>query len=304
MRITDFTVRLSLRKLKDFGVRKSLVICLKDDHDRSGFGEIAPISGRSIETFDETLSIAREMGRRLLNGDSYFPPLSPSLLFGFSSALLDLTEKPTLTSFKKTHLSFENESPLPGVEHVKIKASSSFEETENRIREWLNVGAAVRVDLNEKWDIHETIAFANRFDKGDLLYIEDPVPFRTLDYFASKTHHPIAIDKTLGIAPFEMILTKDYVTHLILKPTLIGGKKQCREIAEKAEKMGKQIVYSSTYEGAIGLSHVVRMGGSQPFGVDTLKRFEDFRFPEEDLFEQGELCDYLSYFECMQNIPQ
>ncbi len=300
MRIIDFELRLSTRNLKEWGIKKSLLIRLMDEHGAVGFGEIAPLPGRSIETFDEVQKTTIEMGKGLLKGNFQLFPLPPSILFGFSSALNDLAERPASSSFTMTHLSFENEPPLDRFLHVKIKASPSVEETEERIRGWLKFGAKVRVDINEKWDLGELIAFVNRFEMGELLYVEDPVPFRLLDYFASQTHVSIAIDKTLGIVPLDIILAKKSVTHLIIKPTLIGGQRQCYEIAAKAIQANKQVVYSSAMEGLVGLSHIVRMGGENPFGVDTLKRFEDNPLPGEESFNQGKLNDPVPYFECMQ----
>ncbi len=296
MKISQFFIYTTLRLNKKLGKRQSLIVHLVDENGKSGVGEIAPLPGRSIESFDEALSHTVRIKEKMLSGNPFLLISPPSVMFGIDSALCDLNNNQNETTFEKTTLSFEGDPIETGIKDVKVKASDSQKETYERIRKWLDSGSKVRLDVNTKWSVPTTIDFVNRFNKNEILYIEDPVPYKSLDYFIVNTDVAIALDEVVSTNPIESLLKHDRVGYIIIKPTLIGGTAQCQNIVLQARKHNKTVVFSSAFESVIGLSHIVRMGKtlgcSSPFGVDTLKYFSNGFFPGENQFQNGSIIRF------------
>ena len=277
MKIVNFALYTSVRSVRGFGTRRSIILHLTDDAENSGLGEVAPLKGRSIESFDESLQALLEVRKRLLCSDFSPFPLPPSVLFGLNSALLDLSNSQDKIEFETCHLAYVNDKIIKGIENVKIKASECPIETDAYIRIWIASGAKVRVDVNAKWDFDSTVEFANKFSRDEIIYLEDPVEMCEINYFTEKCQIPVAIDCALRSVPIKNVLSKK-IAYVVLKPSILGGTDQCREIVKAANDSGIKCVFSSSYETVIGLSHVVRMGKSlgtsMPFGVDTIKLFD------------------------------
>lgn len=305
MKFTRFYLHHVKSHLSEYGNRESLLLRLEDDQGRCGLGEIAPLPGRSVETLAEVKKIVQGN----FFSSSLPSALPPSVAFGLSSALDDLTSSVHPFSFARTHLSFEGEKARSGIADVKIKASSSLDESERRTRSWLQAGAKVRVDVHGQWTEEECIDFCNRFTPCELEYIEDPGPLRSLSYFVQKTTIPIAIDYAASRVPLESFIDEPRITHVIIKPSLFGGEEVCRQLVHKIYARNKQVVFSSLYETVVGLSHIVRLGKrlgiTAPFGVDTLKLFPMISTKQELAFQQGEIIpdhDVLPYSTTVQSI--
>lgn len=291
MRIKQFIIYSVVRHMRPIKSKQSYIIRLVDDQGKSGLGEVAPLEGRSIESMEEALDCILAVKAQMTEGTFNPFPLPPSVMFGLSSALADLNTELEPFSFPMTTLSFPDEPYVEGIRDVKVKASSSLDETEKRVRSYLSCDCKVRVDINHKWSVDDAIAFVNRFDRGDLFYVEDPVNLSVLPYFIEHTDVAIALDEFVHLNPIESLVVHDRVTHIIIKPSLVGGIEQCRKICEVAKEGGKEVVFSSAFESGIGLAHIVRiaqlLGYKGPHGVDTLKYCTDGLFPGEDTFCKG-----------------
>ena len=291
MKIKKFIVYSTLRRVEHLGKKQSYIVRLVNDEGKSGLGEVCPLEGRSIESAEEALDALMSVRSAMIEGTLDPRPLPPSVMFGLTSALDDLRCESEDFSFSFTNLSLKNDPVEKGALHAKVKVSDCLVETKNRIDGYLLQNTKVRVDMNHKFSVEEVIEFVNSFAPGKLLYIEDPVPIGSLPYFIENTHVPIALDETVAINPIQSLLVHDRVTHIVVKPTLIGGMEQCRKIVDTSKAAGKKVVFSSTFESGIGLTHVLRLARflrvEEPYGVDTIKYFIDGYFPGEDSLRLG-----------------
>ena len=82
-----------------------------------------------------------------------------------------------------------------------------------------------------------------------------------------------AIDQFLSFQPPERMKNLVGLHTIIVKPSLVGGIHECREL-QKAFS-GIPITFSSLYETKVGINHIKLISkilcGDAPVGVDTLK---------------------------------
>lgn len=246
-------------------VRQGVIVTIETDEGEFGMGEIAPLPGRSIETLDE----AREMAIAYLEKKTSFAP--PSVLFGVSCAFTPIRED---LYFELTHLF--DPSWKEG-KYLKVKLGDKTVNEAIALTESIVAkGIKPHLDFNSLWDIEDTITFCKHFSPDDFRYLEDPVrAFTQLESFYEKTGYFFALDEYLLHHPIERIISLKGLSHLIIKPTLWGGYEECKRLIEKAPFCTP--VFSSSYESAIGLMHIVRiaklLSPNEPVGIDTFSCF-------------------------------
>lgn len=262
------------------GVRKGIIIELFDKRGRRGVGEVAPLPGWSHESYEDTLHFIKQLKSKIAKGD--FSPITfpSSVMFGMESALKHLTSPLDRDlTFTYTNLLYDNED-VQG--EVKLKLGQyKVEKAIELVEKFLEKKITLRIDLNRKWDLQDTVNFCSHFSPDDFLYIEEPVKhFTTLATFYEKTGFRYALDETLLHHPLERILKLPGLSHLILKPTLHGGFAQCQNIVKQAKEI--ECVFTSAFETSVGLSHIVRLAQElspqQPIGIDTSKLFSSDLF--------------------------
>ncbi len=126
----------------------------------------------------------------------------------------------------------------------------------------------LRLDANRAWDWRQAIAFASQVAELDIQYVEEPLQdHRQLEAFASETNLPYALDETLTHT--RSLDSFPNARACVVKPTMLGGRKRIRSIAE----LGKPIVFSACYESGVGLTQIVQLankfGSGTPAGLDT-----------------------------------
>lgn len=223
-------------------VREGLVV-----ETEVGFGEIAPLPGRSRETLDDALLELRS-GRE---------PRLPSVRFGLACA-----QKPLCG----VHLPLWALGPRAGFQTVKLKLGHlSVNESISLVRKHL--GKHLRLDCNRAWNLEEALFFAKHFKPTDFASLEEPVrTWPDLIRFSEETGFPIALDEQIGGDWAEIPTLK----AIVVKPTLTG------EIPKLPPHL--QLILSSSYESGLGLLHIARIsqeiGGPQPVGIDTYGALE------------------------------
>jgi o-succinylbenzoate synthase len=128
-------------------------------------------------------------------------------------------------------------------------------------REGGGPGLALRGDANGAWTLAEARMALQALAEFGLEYVEQPVPAEAL--------HALAELRRLGlvrIAADESVATLQGAQRLIeaaaadvvvLKPASLGGPARALEIAVRARSAGIGVVFSHTFESAIGARHAL-----------------------------------------------
>ena len=209
-----------------------------------GYGEIAPLPG-----------FGGDPAFGLSSAQFPFPKAFPRIPY---SGLASTYEEAAKTECQTLKLKVGSLSPREALALV------------TRIQE--NLPLKLRIDVNRKWSVSDAHHFLDALDLTNIEYVEEPLSDpRALTQFP---RIPIALDETLLEEPIQ-----DYpnIVALILKPTLLGDKMPSL-LASK-----KKLVFSSSFESAIGLLHIAhlqaRYSPEVAVGIDTFKYFKGNFFP-------------------------
>lgn len=262
------------------GLRQGLLICTKNDKNEERWAEVSPLPGRSIETLEEAQ-------KQLLDYFSGAPKteLFPSVQFGlealFSPLQLPLSASlyALLSGSPQEVLQRAEAAALQGYQTVKVKVSSFSIQTAKEILQQLQGQFHLRVDCNRAFSLKQACALFSDFDPSVFEYIEDPT-YET-EHLSSFTH-PFALDET--VLQYLKFPPEKYphLYGLILKPSLLGGKKGCSPLIDYAKKHHLKVVFSPLFESTIGLLYIASLAnelgfGQEPIGLDT------HRYLKEDL---------------------
>jgi O-succinylbenzoate synthase len=135
---------------------------------------------------------------------------------------------------------------------LKIGRSGALERelsTLAELRRALGPTARLRLDANRGLSVNEARAYLPRFAQHELEYIEEPCAPDDLARLADLAL-PIAWDESLASSE----LPASPLRALVLKPTLLGGLSACAIWAERAARIGAEVVGSHAFEGPLGLA--------------------------------------------------
>ncbi len=269
--------------------RKGILLQLTTHEGKTATTEISPLPGFSVETLDQAYDQLQKLTKRLLTTWWTKPALHyletlnlyPSVYFGVESALLDLLDpieeqihcpKYALLcgSYEEILLRAE-EVYKEGLRKAKIKLGHFTLDTARQLIDALENRFKLRLDLNRKWNIEDTLRFCQSFPKDTFEYIEEPArdPNELLDF-----SYPFALDETLrekrDLSPF---LSAPSLKALILKPTLIYP-------LTPFLSLGPNIVLTSSFESGVGIGQIERLAFrlqllNTEHGLDTLRYFEN-----------------------------
>jgi O-succinylbenzoate synthase len=255
-----YRYRLSYRP--PFSLREGLLLhCV---HSRGeGWGEIAPLPGRSRETLRE----AQEQLLWILRvKPKHVPGLLPSVSFGLSSALHVFNETPTvpltalLAGTDEEILAKAEEALAQGFRSVKVKVSGT---SAKELLHFLASRFALRVDANRAFSFQEAVDLCTQCP---IEYIEEPT--YEIDKLESFPFH-YALDETL----LEKSVPEN-CHAIVYKPTVLGWP---------VPDYNKRCILSSTCETGVGIVHVARLAAmlspGVPCGLDT------YRFLERDVLQ-------------------
>jgi o-succinylbenzoate synthase len=281
------------------GKKQSIIIKFSDEANRSSYGEISPLPSRSHESILNAKDELFTLCKCLLSNQATPFNLSPSVMFGVASALLELQSSTRRPSHKKRDLLITSSSK-PNLKtfgellKVKIKGMS-LEKAIDLCKYLSDQGKTFCVDCNQAFTLQEMLYFSKHFTKGQIEYLEEPIsPFTDLLKFTNACSMPIAIDESLYMQPIERILTLKTLKLIILKPTLIGGYNELQAIMEKCGST--PCTLSSSYEGAIGINNIITLASylniKQPLGIDTQRYATNCILNDSETFSVNEelLC--------------
>lgn len=295
LRIYKFKIDLS-SSLKN---KEGMAIYGKTQNGQEGWAEIAPLQGWSKETLidaekqliflkDQILQKCQSLdeGLEILSKHDLYP----SVAFGMESLLFSLYAPetclmhpfPVCALLTGSYEEIERQIPFILNEQykcVKIKVSHlTFQEAHSIIGQLKNK-IRLRIDVNRKWSLTESLCFFSHYPLDLFDYIEEPVQDpQDLSFFP----FPIGLDETLREPNIPDI---PHIKAFIIKPMMTGGLSQVRTIIEKAATRGAEVVFSSSFESGIGIYHLCNLLERlsipvSPLGVDT------YRLIKKDVLSQ------------------
>ncbi len=235
---------------------------LLNKNDR--WAEVAPLPGWSRETLAEALDQLRcprgplypsvAFGLEMLEAPPLKSPVSipvSALLMGTPAEILARAERAEKNGFTTAKVKIGHLDSLVAFDVITA--------LKDRFR--------LRIDVNSKWDLKQSLNFFSRFPIDAFDYIEEPVSDpKDLVHFT----HPIALDE---------FFDADFATPkaLVFKPTLRGGP-------SSFPKTSLPCILSAAFESGVGIyqiaSLVPLLGLPElPIGIDT------YSYLEEDLLE-------------------
>ena len=187
------------------------------------------------------------------------------------SALLDPQGRSN-AEIKNSVLSLVNQ----GYRCIKIKVGRHHDPQEEAkvielIRNTAGDQVTLRADANQRWTWEQALQFAEGVSSCGLQYLEEPLQVPQLLFEWQKySSLPIALDESIDQGIFNCddagASFPVCATHVILKPSLLGGFTRTMAIATAAERRGLVSIISSSFESPIGLLHLATIASSVDAG--------------------------------------
>lgn len=276
--------------------RNILLVQIKTNSSIIGNGEIAPLSGLSVESIDECIKSLNELNNFVVNSsgactipdlfDQLYSSIVPrSVIFGIEQALFSILfkekdyslidgydpqkiinvnavipfgEAPDIISTIESKVSL-------GYHTFKIKVGRDDFADDlyilKLIRERSGNRINIRLDANCAWDFDQAVDNINQLSKFSIEYIEQPV--KSLDELmelAKSNIISIAVDESISfISEAENILTNSPIEFIVIKPSIIGGIRETLGIIKLANETNKKVIISSAFESPIGKRMLVML---------------------------------------------
>ena len=239
---------------EDSDYRQGFIIGQKQN-DIWKYGEAAPLPSFHKITYN---SVFEELKQYFKN---HRPPRSSVSQFAIDMLSLKASQKEEIliNSLNSKDIA-ENKILLRKSGCIKIKVGRrSLEEDLDHlrlIRTQVSNNTKLRLDANGLWDRDQAQFFIDRVQEYNIEYIEEPTrDSHDIQYLKGMD---VALDESLDLNS-ECI---DYpqVSHIIIKPTLHGGKMGLESWQKKTKN--KQIILSSTFESSLGIWHLGHLASS------------------------------------------
>ena len=258
-------------------------------HAKEAWGEVAPLSGWSPESFEETALYLAQNPRL-----DDIPASLPALRCG-SEGLMAATEN------------FQNWLPRHAVVPINALLQGTVTEILAQAKRVLAKGCrclkiktthvpldalpyllsvirdvsecTFRLDSNRAWSLETCMKVAQDLNGLPVEYLEEPLrKDESLPHLISRCPVPIALDETLReIAPDELGRYQG-AEALVLKPTLMGGFETCSRFAQAGASLGMKSVVSACYESGVGIYALGRFAASLDIigaaGLDTYSQIQ------------------------------
>ncbi len=261
------------------------------------WSEVSPLPGFSKESLDEAeeqlnqflknhlaqLTKCRDLQslHTLIKGKLY-----PSVQFGLEMGLMKLTQfNPIIINethaiaglITDQHIDIERYTEYPVIK-VKVGRQSLTEDINNinKTIQAIDKKQTLRLDSNQSWTFEQAKHFFSAIPTKQIEFIEEPLKVNSveLENYKNWSVHisvPFAFDEQVQHPNYELTPIKGLST-LVIKPMLVGLSRTL-EIADKAERLGINIVISSSYESSLSLNYLYQLSkqipNALPPGLDT-----------------------------------
>ncbi|MCF7797064.1 MAG: o-succinylbenzoate synthase [Lentisphaeria bacterium] len=278
--------------------RTGCLVKITTDSDFTGWGELAPLPGFSLETLEEATAAAHNFlttyHRSALPGNfqelrNRLPmDLPASTAFGLATALMSIIAQAKhhyylhqvfgeceFMSVQVNGLLPQNEKLTDVIERfnfhgfdvLKLKVGSPDVESDVELVKSIHSlapGLKLRLDANRQWSLDDALFFANAIQGITVDYIEEPVndPVEIAAFY-SQSGMAIALDETLLQPAWQDLLPSisDAVSAFILKPTFLGHPDIILQLSEQAQAGGQQVIFTGAFESGIGTCAIAEMAG-------------------------------------------
>jgi len=274
-----------------------------------GIGECSILKGLSIDDVNNYESILEDV---CSNIDNYIEETNskliafPSIIFGIETAVKDLENKGTRILFQSDFTDGIEGIPVNGLiwmgsigfmkEQLRDKVEEGFRcikikigaiEFEEELKFLINLRKEypenyfeIRLDANGAFSLTEVKEKLRRLSKYKIHSIEQPVKqgnWTAMANLCKESPVPIALDEELiGVNTYskkEELVATILPQYLILKPSLLGGFKHCKEWIEIADKYKVGWWVTSALESNIGLNAIAQwvftLNSKLPQGLGT-----------------------------------
>ncbi len=285
--------------------RDGLIIQLRSDQGKEGWGEVAPfplLNPESLESCIEQLKrLKYKLSRETIPLDnlwnSTFNDLFPSVQYGIEMALWEMEDK--LSGEGATEVPYqyllsgkENEDELADLvksyDHFKLKVmpgqNREFHSFISFLKSLGGERLKIRLDANGSFDLDEVIGFGKQLTSLGIDFIEEPTPNSDeWPAFYDACGIPVAVDESISHVLPQSWEGWDFLKAFIIKPTSFGRINQLFSLIEKVNKNSRECQLSSPFFSGLGLSFLIRLASlylpNQCMGFGTYRWFtEDILF--------------------------
>lgn len=128
-------------------------------------------------------------------------------------------------------------------------------------REGLGPAVRLRGDANGAWSRRDAIVALEALAELGFDYVEQPLvadDFEGFDELHRRSPVRLAADESVATETGALrLLSTGAVDVMVLKPATLGGPARALEIAARARQAGVEVVFSHTFESAVGARHVL-----------------------------------------------
>jgi o-succinylbenzoate synthase len=256
---------------------------------RRGYGDCAPLPEAGTESPEAALAAledwrVRTLGQpltRVLDAIRDDRSPAPAARFALECALLDLTAQgaglplrqwlnpsaPDVVAVNATLGSLREVTPdlirakgHAGFRVVKIKVGLEPPAVELRrltaLARQLPPEVNLRLDANGAWSHDQATPLLAALNNLPIESLEEPLrePSRDrLQRLQALTRFPLALDESLHRGATTIELEGLGVRRIVLKPAAVGGLRRTLDLANRAAKLGIEVVLTSLIESAAGL---------------------------------------------------
>ena len=281
--------------------RRGVLIEVRDDDGRVGYGEASPIASLGYGTVEDVLALLVRHDVGLLAGlAEALDPRAPgvqALRCALDVAALDLEGQRAavpIAALLTEHIApavrvnavigegtpeetarYGVEARAQGYRVLKAKVgSASAEDDVRRIHALRDAvpDAAIRLDANGAWDEWTAIAAVRALAPLHIELIEQPVPASDVDALARVREASRALgDEAPKIAADESVTDPATLARVldlraadlvVLKPMFLGGLRPAFAIAQRAARLGIGSFATTTFDSSIGTAAALQLASA------------------------------------------
>lgn len=246
--------------------REGIIIQLRDEQGRNGWGEIAPIPGFGSETLADALKLCQQLGKTISNEDiTQIPDSFPASQFAFESAVtaLDITQPPpqfpvaALLPTGSAALNGWTEAWQQGKRTFKWKIGVDSVEREIKLFQQLLADlpptAKLRLDANGSLTPETAQIWLKCLETTQKVeFLEQPLPPAEFDLMRQLQRQyttPLALDESATtIAQLQDCYQRGWRGIFIVKIAIAGFPHRLRQFCQKH---ALTLVFSSVFETEI-----------------------------------------------------
>lgn len=263
--------------------RPGILVRLEDEHQRVGYGEIAPLPWFGSESWAQAIALCQTLaesalGATLLDTDLLtLPATHPACQFGFASALAWLDQPPVeplppLPIDRTCQLLPGGSATVPmglsawaqGYRTFKLKIGvESLAIEQQRVADLqaqLPAIVRLRLDANgglTRGQAAQWLAWCDRQnaqpDQPHIEFIEQPLPPEDelgLQQFAQQYRTPIALDESVAqLADLQTWMQRGWPGIIVVKAAILGAPDR---LAQLVQATPAPLVFSTVFETPIG----------------------------------------------------